>query len=47
MSKKYQLIHIRILLKQYNKLREIQENDGITISEQVRIAVSKYLRGIL
>jgi len=45
MSKKYQGMFIRLKPKQHIKLQAIQNNDGITIAEQVRIAVAKYLRG--
>lgn len=46
MSKKYQGMFIRLKPKQHEKLQAIQHNDGITIAEQIRIAVAKYLRGM-
>jgi len=44
MSKKYQGMFIRLKPKQHVKLQEIQQEEGITIAEQIRIAVGKYLR---
>ena len=46
MSKKYQGIFVRLLPTQHKELKKIQERDGITITQQIRMAVSKYLRGL-
>jgi len=40
------MVHIRLKPKQHKKLQAIQKLDGISISQQIRIAVSKYLRGV-
>jgi hypothetical protein len=40
----YQTVHIRLKPKQHEKLSKIQQEDGISISEQIRIAISKYIK---